>query len=84
MVSQNTRWEIRAMASSALGLYKDTLDIPILVKALSDTAKIEFSYPTNIETAHPVVDEAAATLLTFGYEVYIDSISGKYKIREKR
>ena len=84
IVSKETEPNLRAMAVVALSTYKDTLDVPIFVEALSDTNVLvmELDVATRDgkfqELVHPVGMEAVGVLHQLGYAVKFNSTDSTY------
>jgi hypothetical protein len=79
---------VRTMTAFVLRNYKDTLDVPYLETALSDTNRVQVVHDFDFghgasDVVYPVRMKAISTLATLGYKVVFDSTRGKY-ITEKR
>jgi len=85
IVAEESDPNIRAMAVRALSTFRDTLDVPIFIEALSDTNIVVMQEDVvrrdgqMHSLVHLVGMEAVPALYELGYKPVPDSINGGYK-----
>jgi HEAT repeat protein len=88
ILMSQTSPNLKAMAVRSIRTFSDTLDIPYLLSALSDTHHVEIRSDWTIpgrpskEVIYPVGMEVASSLRKMGYEAKPDPINGGYKVEK--